>query len=62
MFGEVQRIHIQDDIYQDGYILLDAYKPIGRRGGKGYVRVTDTFEMQRPTASGRPPFLEAGSA
>ena len=48
VFGEVQRIHIRDDIYQAGYILLDAYKPIGRIGGAGYVRVTDTFEMQRP--------------
>jgi flavin reductase (DIM6/NTAB) family NADH-FMN oxidoreductase RutF len=47
VFGEVQRIHIRDDIYQDGYVLLDKYKPIGRIGGAGYVRVTDTFEMQR---------------
>ena len=53
VFGEVQRIHIQDDIYQDGYILLEAYKPIGRLGGKGYVRVTDTFEMERPIVSSK---------
>lgn len=50
VFGEVQCIHIHDDIYRDGYILLEAYKPIGRLGGQSYVRVTDTFEMQRPTA------------
>jgi flavin reductase (DIM6/NTAB) family NADH-FMN oxidoreductase RutF len=49
VFGEVQCIHVRDDIYQDGYILLEAYKPIGRLGGAGYVRVTDTFEMQRPS-------------
>ena len=49
VFGEVQCIHVGDDIYQDGYILLDVFKPIGRLGGAGYIRVTDTFEMQRPT-------------
>jgi len=48
VFGEVQRVHVRDDIFQDGYILLDKFKPIGRLSGAGYVRVTDTFEMQRP--------------
>ena len=47
VFGEVQCIHVRDDIYDNGYILLDKYQPIGRIGGAGYVRVTDTFEMQR---------------
>lgn len=53
VFGEVQCIHIRDDIYQAGYIALDVYKPIGRLGGVGYVRVTDTFEMKRPVMTGR---------
>jgi len=54
VFGEVQRIHIRDDIFDSerGYIMLDKYKPIGRLGGNGYVRVTDTFEMQRPVIPG----------
>ena len=47
VFGEVQAIHIREDIYQGGYILLEKYKPIGRLGGNGYTRVTDTFEMKR---------------
>ena len=50
VFGEVQHIHIRDDIYQDGYVNLDALKPIGRLSGSGYTRVTDRFEMKR-----RPP-------
>ena len=50
IFGEVQCVHIQDDIYDSDkrYIMLDKYKPIGRLGGMSYTRVTDIFEMQRP--------------
>jgi len=47
IFGEVHCIHVRDDLYANGRILLNAYKPIGRLGGNGYVRVTDTFEMAR---------------
>ncbi len=47
IFGEVQCIHIRDDVYQDGYVLLEKYRPIGRLAGAGYTRVTDTFEMHR---------------
>ena len=49
VFGEVQMVHIRDDIYDNGYILLEKYKPIGRLSGMGYTRVSDTFEMQCPT-------------
>ena len=47
IFGEVQRIHIRDDILRDGYVELTALQPIGRLAGAGYTRVTDTFEMHR---------------
>ena len=51
IFGEVLRVHVQDGIYDPdkGYIMLDKYKPIGRLGGMSYTRVTDIFEMQRPS-------------
>ena len=48
IFGEVQCIHVRDDIYQDGAIMLEKFKPVGRLGGLGYARITDTFEMIRP--------------
>ena len=48
VFGEVQCIHIRDDIYDRGRVKLGALRPIGRLAGAGYTRVTDTFEMQRP--------------
>ena len=50
IFGEVQSIFVRDDLYANGRILLDAYQPIGRLGGNGYERVTNTFEMERVPA------------
>lgn len=47
IFGEVQCVHIRDDIYENGRVLLEKLKPIGRLAGAGYTRVTDTFEMLR---------------
>jgi flavin reductase (DIM6/NTAB) family NADH-FMN oxidoreductase RutF len=47
IFGEVQRIHIREDIYQDGYVNLDALKPIGRLAGNSYTRIENRFDMQR---------------
>lgn len=47
VFGEVQRIHIRDDIYKDSYVDLETLRPIGRLAGSGYTRVTDTFIMHR---------------
>lgn len=47
VFGSVQKIHIRDDIYQDGKVNIAALKPIGRLAGSGYTRVTDLFDMKR---------------
>jgi flavin reductase (DIM6/NTAB) family NADH-FMN oxidoreductase RutF len=50
VFGEVQCIHIRDDLYVDNHIALEGLRPIGRLSGSGYTRVNDLFEMKR-----RPP-------
>lgn len=47
VFGEVQCIHIRDDIYQDGYVNLEALQPIGRLAGAMYAHINDLFEMKR---------------
>lgn len=49
VFGAVQAIYIDDEIYdaERNYILLDKYQPIGRLSGNSYTRVTDTFVMAR---------------
>ncbi|MEZ4860824.1 MAG: flavin reductase family protein [Caldilineaceae bacterium] len=50
VFGEVQCVYVRDDLYANGRILLEAYQPIGRLGGNNYVRVMDTFAMERVLA------------
>jgi flavin reductase (DIM6/NTAB) family NADH-FMN oxidoreductase RutF len=50
VFGEVDCIHIRDDIYDSGNIDLQGLKPVDRLAGSGYTRVIDIFEMER-----RPP-------
>lgn len=47
IFGEVQRIHIRDDIYDGNYVDLAALRPVGRLMGSRYCRVTDLFDMER---------------
>ncbi|HEY0607244.1 MAG TPA: flavin reductase family protein [Herpetosiphonaceae bacterium] len=52
VIGRVLQIHVRDDVYRDGYIVLDALKPVARLAGNDYARVTDTFTLQRPTHAG----------
>lgn len=47
IFGEVQAVHVRDDVYRDGYIVLDALRPIGRLAGAEYAHINDIFEMPR---------------
>lgn len=54
VFGEVQRIHLREDIYVGGYVDLDALQPIARLAGNRYARVTDTFELARVAAPKTP--------
>lgn len=46
--GRVLLAHVRDDVYDDGYVLLDSLQPIGRLAGHNYARVTDTFTLPRP--------------
>lgn len=52
VIGRVLQIHVRDDVYRNGYIVLDALKPVARLAGNDYARVTDTFSLQRPTRTG----------
>ncbi len=55
VIGRVLLIHVRDDVWQDGYIMLEALKPVARLAGNGYARVTDTFELPRPVYQPAPP-------
>lgn len=48
VFGRVIMIHVRDDVYRDGYIVLDALRPIARLAGDDYTRVNEVFSMRRP--------------
>jgi flavin reductase (DIM6/NTAB) family NADH-FMN oxidoreductase RutF len=56
VIGRVLLIHVRDDVWQDGYIVLDALKPVARLAGNGYARVTDTFELPRPVYQPAPTY------
>ncbi|MOA61058.1 hypothetical protein D3C78_1861020 [compost metagenome] len=49
VMGTVVRMHVRDDLYQNGRILSERWKPIGRMAGATYVRCGDTFELPRPS-------------
>ena len=50
VLGTVVRLHVRDDVYDAGAIRPgDAWHPIARCGGATYARVTDTFELPRPS-------------
>jgi flavin reductase (DIM6/NTAB) family NADH-FMN oxidoreductase RutF len=54
VIGEVVRMHVRDDLLDNGRILMERWKPIGRAAGATYVRCTDTFDLPRPAVPSRP--------
>ncbi|MCP5265577.1 MAG: flavin reductase family protein [Burkholderiaceae bacterium] len=54
VYGEVVRIHVNDDVLTpDGKLSIPTIKPIARLGYYDYAVVTETFEMRIPEASDR---------
>lgn len=49
VLGTVRRLHVADQLLDEGRIRLDVLQPIGRMAGNDYVRCTDLFTLQRPT-------------
>lgn len=47
VFGEVQRIYVNEAVYANGYILPEQLQPIGRLAGTTYAHINDLFEMPR---------------
>jgi flavin reductase (DIM6/NTAB) family NADH-FMN oxidoreductase RutF len=48
VLGEVLRLHLADELFENYRIAPDKLKAIGRMGGPTYVRTTDLFNMERP--------------
>lgn len=45
--GEVVFAHIEDQIYDQGKIPTDLYKPVGRGAGNDWIRCTDRIQLDR---------------
>lgn len=55
IFGQVQRIHIRDDLFDNGRVNTELLRPIGRLAGDAYVRATDILRLKRvPPPDERP--------
>jgi flavin reductase (DIM6/NTAB) family NADH-FMN oxidoreductase RutF len=51
VIGQVVHIHVNEDVLFDGdKIDLEKLKPIGRLAGAAYCRVSDVFQMVRPSS------------
>ena len=49
IIGDVRRVHVKDEFFDDGKIDGSKLKNIGRLWGKYYCRLTDLFEMTMPS-------------
>ena len=45
--GEVVKVHVSEDIYQDGRISTDAFKPIGRGAGNDWIKTGNRIKIER---------------
>jgi hypothetical protein len=53
VYGQVMRIHVADDvILPSGKIDIPKIEPLARMGYYDYARISETFEMRIPNASG----------
>lgn len=54
VLGRVVCAHVREDVMTRGRVDVDALAPIARMAGNEYARVTDRFQMVRPTADSWP--------
>ena len=47
VIGTIVLFHIDDNVYDNGRILLDKLQPLGRLAGNWYTRTTDTLKIIR---------------
>ena len=47
VLGTIVMFHIDDTVYKDGHIDLEALNPIGRLAGNSYTRIVDNFDITR---------------
>ncbi|MBT7609043.1 MAG: flavin reductase family protein [Bacteriovoracaceae bacterium] len=45
--GEVVKVHVSEDIYEQGRIITEKFQPIGRGAGNDWIRCTDLIQLER---------------
>jgi flavin reductase (DIM6/NTAB) family NADH-FMN oxidoreductase RutF len=45
--GEVVKVHVRSDLYDNGRINENIYKPVGRGAGLDWIKCTDKFQLER---------------
>lgn len=45
--GEVLRVHVDDEIYQDGKIITAKYQPVARGAGNDWFKSDSVFQLER---------------
>ena len=51
MTGEVVKVHIREDLLEEGRINTDKYKPVGRGAGNDWIKCDHRFQMDRLMAA-----------
>lgn len=45
--GEVIKIHVNEDIYENGRIITSKFRPVGRGAGNDWFKCNDPFQLDR---------------
>ena len=48
VIGEIVYAHVKEECYENGRILFDQYRAVGRLGGFGYGKIGETLEIPVP--------------
>jgi flavin reductase (DIM6/NTAB) family NADH-FMN oxidoreductase RutF len=48
VLGRVLLFHVREDIWQEGVVDPEPYRPVARLGGTAYAHLGDIFHLQRP--------------
>lgn len=45
--GEVVKVHVDESLYDQGRILTNVFKPVGRGAGNDWIKCTDRIQLER---------------
>ena len=48
VLGEIRHLHVDEAVYHDGRIDVQALRPVGKLAGDAYTLVHEDFSLQRP--------------